>query len=155
MAPAGAPEDAWHTDETLGYVGLLARLTLARLCIMQGRRDEAATLLRRLLGRAEAGDLMGCVLEILALQARMCWEQEYLAQAMIALSRALALAEPLSARERELLHLLAAGLSTPEIATQLFLTTGTVRNHLKSIYRKLAVHSRLQAVERARALGLV
>jgi ATP/maltotriose-dependent transcriptional regulator MalT len=51
--------------------------------------------------------------------------------------------------------LLAAGLSTTEIAAQLFLTAGTVRNHLKNIYGKLAVHSRLQAVERARALGLL
>jgi LuxR family maltose regulon positive regulatory protein len=65
------------------------------------------------------------------------------------------LVDPLSMREVEVLRLLAAGLSTPEIATQLFLTTGTVRNHLKSIYRKLAVHSRLQAVERARTLGLL
>jgi LuxR family maltose regulon positive regulatory protein len=200
----------WHADETPGYVGLLARLTLARLCIMQGRRDEAATLLQQLLESAEAGGLTGCVLEILALQARLFWEQDQMAQAMIALRRALALAEPqgyvrlfvdegapmvallrqaqargvapayvatllaarsatgmadgvaaaaspepLSARERELLQLLAAGLSTPEIATQLFITAGTVRNHLKSIYRKLAVHSRLQAVERARTLRLL
>jgi LuxR family maltose regulon positive regulatory protein len=65
------------------------------------------------------------------------------------------LIEPLSARERDLLPLLAAGLSTPEIAAQLFITAGTVRNHLKSIYGKLVVHSRLQAVQRARALGLV
>jgi LuxR family maltose regulon positive regulatory protein len=63
--------------------------------------------------------------------------------------------EALSERERELLALLAAGLSTPEIATRLFITTGTVRNHLKSIYGKLDVHSKLQAVERARAVGLL
>jgi len=66
-----------------------------------------------------------------------------------------ALVDPLSAREMELLRLLAAGLSTPELAAQLFITAGTARIHLKNIYRKLDVHSRLQAVERARALGLV
>jgi LuxR family maltose regulon positive regulatory protein len=66
-----------------------------------------------------------------------------------------ALVEPLSAREMELLRLLAAGLSTPEIAARLYVTAGTVRSHLKSISRKLDVHSRLQAVERARALGLL
>jgi LuxR family maltose regulon positive regulatory protein len=65
------------------------------------------------------------------------------------------LIEPLSARERELLALLAAGLSTSEVADQLFITTGTVRNHLKSIYGKLDVHSRLQAVQRAQALNLL
>jgi LuxR family maltose regulon positive regulatory protein len=65
------------------------------------------------------------------------------------------LIESLSARERELLRLLAAGLSTTEISAQLFITAGTVRNHLKSIYGKLDVHSRLQAVERARVLSLL
>jgi LuxR family maltose regulon positive regulatory protein len=63
--------------------------------------------------------------------------------------------EPLSARELELLRSLAAGLSTPEIASRHFITTGTVRNHLKSIFGKLDVHSRLQAVEVARSLRLV
>jgi LuxR family maltose regulon positive regulatory protein len=207
---ATAGEEVWRADENPGYVGLLERLTLARLHLIRGRRDEAAALLQWLLGRAEAGGLTGCVLEILALQARLFWQQDHVAQAMTALSRALALAEPqgyvrffvdegtpmvallrqaqargvapayvaalltacgsapqapspaapalvepLSTRERELLRLLAAGLSTPEIAAQLFITAGTVRNHLKSIYGKLAVHSRLQAVERARALGLL
>jgi LuxR family maltose regulon positive regulatory protein len=66
-----------------------------------------------------------------------------------------ALVEPVSAREQELLQLLAAGLSTTEIAAQLFITVGTVRNHLKSIFGKLDAHSRLQAVERARAFGLL
>lgn len=65
------------------------------------------------------------------------------------------LVEPLSARAREVVGLLAAGLSTTEIATHLFVRVGTVRNHLKSIYGKLDVHSRLQAVERARALRLL
>jgi LuxR family maltose regulon positive regulatory protein len=61
--------------------------------------------------------------------------------------------DSLSARERELLRLLAAGLSMSEIGAQLFITADTVRSHLKHIYGKLDVHSRLQAVERARALG--
>jgi LuxR family maltose regulon positive regulatory protein len=65
------------------------------------------------------------------------------------------LIEPLSGREQELLTLLAAGLSTSEVAGQLFITTGTVRNHLKSIYGKLDVHSRLQAVQRAQSLNLL
>jgi LuxR family maltose regulon positive regulatory protein len=63
--------------------------------------------------------------------------------------------DPLSTRERELLRLLAAGLSTAEVAAQLVVTPDTVRSHLKHIYGKLDVHSRLQAVERARALGLL
>jgi LuxR family maltose regulon positive regulatory protein len=64
-------------------------------------------------------------------------------------------ARRLSPRELELLRLLASGLSTSEIADQLFITTGTARNHLKNIYGKLEVHSRVQAIERARALNLL
>jgi len=62
---------------------------------------------------------------------------------------------PLSEREQEVLRRLAAGRSTAQIADELVITVGTVRNHLKSIYGKLDAHSRLQAVERARALNLL
>jgi LuxR family maltose regulon positive regulatory protein len=166
--------------------------------------------LRRVLTRAEAGGLMGSVIEALVLQARLHEEQGRTGEALLALSRALALAEPagyvrlfidegtpiitllrraqqrstapayvaalltssgaagapagtsaprlvepLSTREREIVRLLASGLSTTEIAGQLFVSAGTVRNHLKSIFGKLDAHSRLQAVERARTLHLL
>lgn len=65
------------------------------------------------------------------------------------------LQEPLSERELEILKLIAAGRSTQEIAQGLVIAVGTVRTHLKSIYGKLDAHSRLQAVERARALKLL
>jgi LuxR family maltose regulon positive regulatory protein len=65
------------------------------------------------------------------------------------------LVEPLSRRELEVLRLLAAGRSTQAIGAELFITTGTVKNHLKSIFGKLDVHSRFQAVERARGLNLL
>ena len=64
------------------------------------------------------------------------------------------LVEPLSARELEVLHLLAKGLSNDEIARKLFLSTGTVKVHLKHIYAKLEVNSRTQAVARLRELNL-
>jgi ATP/maltotriose-dependent transcriptional regulator MalT len=63
--------------------------------------------------------------------------------------------DPLSEREREILRLLAAGLSTHEIADELVIVVGTVRNHIKHIHSKLDAHSRLQAVERARTLNLL
>jgi LuxR family maltose regulon positive regulatory protein len=47
------------------------------------------------------------------------------------------------------------GLSNAEIAAQLIVTVGTVKTHIKSIYGKLGVHSRTQAVARARELGLL
>jgi LuxR family transcriptional regulator, maltose regulon positive regulatory protein len=63
--------------------------------------------------------------------------------------------EPLSEREQEVLRCLAAGRSTDQIAAELVIAVGTVRNHLKSIFGKLGAHNRLQAVERARALNLL
>jgi DNA-binding CsgD family transcriptional regulator len=70
-------------------------------------------------------------------------------------SDAPALVEVPSGRELEVLALLAAGQSNQEIARTLFVTVGTVKTHLNSIYRKLDVHSRTQAIARARALKLI
>jgi LuxR family maltose regulon positive regulatory protein len=65
------------------------------------------------------------------------------------------LVEPLSERELEVLRLLAAGLSNPEIAQELYIAVSTVRSHAKSIYGKLNVHGRWEAVQRAQELGLL
>jgi LuxR family maltose regulon positive regulatory protein len=65
------------------------------------------------------------------------------------------LAEPLSEREMEVLRLLASRLSVPEIAQELFISVHTVRSHVKSIYGKLAVHRRTDAVQRAEELDLL
>jgi LuxR family maltose regulon positive regulatory protein len=63
--------------------------------------------------------------------------------------------EPMSEREREVLKLVAAGFKNQEIAEELFVVVGTVKAHLNSIYRKLGVQSRIQAVSRAKELGLL
>jgi DNA-binding CsgD family transcriptional regulator/pimeloyl-ACP methyl ester carboxylesterase len=65
------------------------------------------------------------------------------------------LIDRLSGRELDVLGLLAAGQSNLEIARTLFITVGTVKTHINAIYRKLDVHSRTQAVARARALKLL
>jgi LuxR family maltose regulon positive regulatory protein len=65
------------------------------------------------------------------------------------------LIEPLSERELEVLQLVGAGLTNREIAARLFLSLNTVKGHTRSIYGKLGVHSRTQAVARARALGVL
>jgi LuxR family maltose regulon positive regulatory protein len=65
------------------------------------------------------------------------------------------LIEPLSERELEVLGLIAAGLTNREIASQLFLSLNTVKGHTRSIYGKLGVHSRTQAVAQARAIGVL
>jgi LuxR family transcriptional regulator, maltose regulon positive regulatory protein len=63
-------------------------------------------------------------------------------------------AEALSEREIEVLHFLRSSLSVSEIAAMLCVAESTVRSHIKSIYSKLGVHRRMEAVERAQALGL-
>jgi LuxR family maltose regulon positive regulatory protein len=65
------------------------------------------------------------------------------------------LVEPLSERELEVLQLIAEGLTNQEIASRLFLALNTVKAHSRNIYGKLGVHSRTQAIARARALGIL
>jgi LuxR family transcriptional regulator, maltose regulon positive regulatory protein len=65
------------------------------------------------------------------------------------------LIEPLSARELEVLGYLNGYLSAVEIAQKLFVSVNTVRTHMKSIYGKLGVHGRSEAIRRAKEIGLL
>jgi DNA-binding CsgD family transcriptional regulator len=56
----------------------------------------------------------------------------------------------LTAREREVLELVAEGHTNGEIATQLWISPGTVRKHLDNLYAKLGVHTRTAAAARLR-----
>jgi DNA-binding NarL/FixJ family response regulator len=60
----------------------------------------------------------------------------------------------LTARERQILDLIARGLDNAQIATQLSLSAKTVRNHINSIFAKLGTPNRAQAIVRAREAGL-
>ena len=64
------------------------------------------------------------------------------------------LVEPLSAREQEVLTLIAAGCSNQEIADRLIISVATVRKHVENIHGKLGVQSRTKAAARAREFGL-
>jgi DNA-binding NarL/FixJ family response regulator len=63
-------------------------------------------------------------------------------------------ATPLSDREREVLSLMASGATNREIAERLYLSPHTVKEHTSSLYRKLKVRNRAEAVQRAERLGL-
>ncbi len=60
----------------------------------------------------------------------------------------------LSAREREVLELIATGASNAEIAKRLFLSPHTVKEHTSALYRKLGVRNRAEAVQRGQRIGL-
>jgi LuxR family maltose regulon positive regulatory protein len=63
--------------------------------------------------------------------------------------------EPLSESELRVLRFLPSNLSAPEIAAEVFLSTSTVKTHMRHIYEKLDAHKRTEAVDRARELGLL
>jgi LuxR family maltose regulon positive regulatory protein len=65
------------------------------------------------------------------------------------------LREPLSESETRVLRYLPTNLSVPEIADEIYLSVNTVKTHMRHLYGKLGAHGRGQAVQRARALGLL
>jgi LuxR family maltose regulon positive regulatory protein len=71
------------------------------------------------------------------------------------LSRSPSLSESLTECESRILRLLATDLSPKEMAGQVFVSVATVRTHIRNIYAKLDVHSRFEAVKRAKELGLL
>ena len=64
-------------------------------------------------------------------------------------------ADDLTAREREILQLIAEGLTNSAIATRLFISVNTVRNHVQSILAKLGAHSKLEALSMAIRDGVI
>ncbi|GAA2686400.1 response regulator transcription factor [Streptomyces lunalinharesii] len=62
---------------------------------------------------------------------------------------------PLSARELEVLGLVARGLSNAQVAGELYISEGTVKRHLTNIYLKLEVRSRMSAINKAMAMRLL
>ena len=65
------------------------------------------------------------------------------------------LLEPLSQAETRVLRFLPTSLSAPEIARELYVSVNTIRTYMRHVYDKLGAHRRLEAIDRARALGLL
>jgi LuxR family maltose regulon positive regulatory protein len=167
-------------DTKIGMVQMLALQAVALQVL--GRVEEARAVLTRALAMAEPegyvrifidegapmGELLAAVLA--TQRPRRGAEAQRMAAYASRLLAALAgnppeerpaappsavLVEPLSARELEVLRLLATTLSTPEIARELVVSANTVRSHVKCIYGKLNAHGRIEALQRARELGLL
>ncbi len=149
---------------------------------MRGEEQEAFTILAQALQLAESegyirrfvdeGAPMAALLSRLRNQQRKHGPTPYLGTVLTAFRQdstapehqperagqrttAQPLFDPLSERELEVLHLLVRGDSNQEIAEGLVITIDTVKRHVSNIFSKLGVHTRVQAVARARALGLL
>lgn len=99
-------------------------------------------LLRQALAQCLAVERVQCLLESLGPNAH-------------ATRKSHRLIEPLSERERQVLRLLTTYRTLAEIGADLYISANTVRFHTKNIYAKLGVHSRKDAVQQARELGLL
>lgn len=82
-----------------------------------------------------------------------CCHQKEIKQEPI--SREKILTQRLTSREKEILILLATGIATEDLAKQLFISVATTRNHISSIFHKLNVHSRIQAIAYAQKLQII
>ncbi|MBI3185616.1 MAG: response regulator transcription factor [Myxococcales bacterium] len=82
-------------------------------------------------------------------------ERDYLALLRGARAGAAEVREPLTAREREVLLLLAEGLSNKEIAARLSISEHTAKFHVNSVLGKLGAQKRLEAVVRAARMGII
>lgn len=144
-------------DDDLTYVTEHEHVTLAQLLLAEGATAEALALLDRLSAAAEAGGRPGSAAEILVLAAqagRAPHPPPAHPPSAHPPPAQPPLVDPLSARELDVLRLLRGDLSGPEMARELLVSLNTLRTHTRSIYTKLGVSNRREAVRRAAELGL-
>ena len=168
-------EDAKSGDR----IYMLIEIRLMRALVFKAKQDIAAALaeLKLTLALAEPGGIIMTFVskgkpvaelleEIVAVgkrdhdAAKAGFSLSYARKLLSAFKTAMppkveGLMDPISERELEVLHLIAAGLSNREIAKKLFISLNTVKTHTKSINSKLDVNSRLKAVARAKEIGLI
>lgn len=154
----------WHLIRTLA----LRAIALQR----DGQEEQALAAMQQAVTLGHTGRALTVLVELGAPARRLLQrlaerglESAYLRELLAAFSSArlaqrsetasAALVEPLSAREMEVLALLSQRLANKEIAALLVVSPLTVKRHMTNILQKLNVDSRWDAVERARAIGLI
>ena len=161
-------DDSTPVEASVWDIEALLLETIARDAL--GDPGAASRALERALDAAEPGGLLLPFLlyptaELLERQTRLrTTHASLIAEILNLLSghtpaarakEAAPLQEPLSESELRVLRYLPTNLRGPEIAAELFVSLSTIRTHLRNVYAKLGVHSRADAVKRARELGLL
>jgi LuxR family maltose regulon positive regulatory protein len=161
-------EAAEAQERTGSLIKILPLLALAFQA--QGDVDRALSALSRALSLAEPEGYVRTFIDegepmarLLRLALSRGIAPDYVARLLAALGEEAeltspameSLVEPLTERELEVLRLIVAGLSNPEIAEELFIAVSTVKSHVNHIYGKLGVESRTQALVKAQDLGLL
>ena len=137
-------------DSTIDYLYSAETVTIrGETCVLSVMQDLTAR-------KRSEQDLMAA---IDAVMKDTSWFSQQIVEKLANLARAktgapAAAGPELTAREREVLALVACGLTDPEIATRLALSPATIRNHIGAIYTKLGVNRRAAAVVWARERGL-
>ena len=131
----------------------------ARVGVYQTILDEGGAEIGPLIATfQENAERMGSSQELMSDVSRLmaAWRARYQSESQQAPTpiAASAISEALSAREGDILKMIAEGLSNKEIARNLAITPETVKSHVKHIFTKLNVEKRAQAVSRAQILGL-
>ena len=115
-------------------------------------KDTPGGLPTQSVGHGQSGKMKGYASKLLAAFKPGSAEQAVLHPSSLSPQ---SLIEPLSARELEILRLIADGLTNQEIADRLVLSLPTIKWHTGNLYGKLGVNSRTQAVAKARELSLL
>jgi LuxR family maltose regulon positive regulatory protein len=152
--------------EQSGRQGQMIEALILRALACDASSDEAAALddLQRAMAMAEPEGYARIFLDAGARLARLLHRtgsvyanrllEAFPPSVRNRLAHAQELPEPLTDRERDVLRLMARGLTYQQIASELIVSVNTVRYHIKSLYSKLQVNSRTLALARARELRL-
>ena len=132
-------------------------MLMAWVHFQQNNTSEAQHLLQKILPQARAKGYQRLFLDggdTIVMLLRTLEDNQHKQVSIPSAARSAA-TEALSVQEQRVLRLFIAGLSKPEIASELVISINTVKTHLQRIYRKLNITSRAEARETARRLHLL